>query len=190
MGDVQIVREWDAARGAFVTKAEESGSSSGGSLPSGAGSPVGAVTPSGVGALYVDTTNGTLYIAAGVTSADWVLVGGVASQTGEATGVMKNTSGAVLLLGGQDRDAQVTGTLAGLTSAFAQWNGNGEGLFLVGDGSDNYSLIWSANGTVTTLVDTSNTLKSPEGGITFPSQDPHVIGAWWDNNGTLTRSVG
>ena len=28
------------------------------------------------------------------------------------------------------------------------------------------------------------------GGIIFPSSDPGVAGAWWDNSGTLTKSSG
>lgn len=28
------------------------------------------------------------------------------------------------------------------------------------------------------------------GGIIFPSSDPHISGAWWDNSGTLTKSSG
>jgi len=28
------------------------------------------------------------------------------------------------------------------------------------------------------------------GGIIFPTSDPHIVGAWWDNAGTLTRSSG
>jgi hypothetical protein len=48
----------------------------GGGIPSGAGSPVGVVTPSGVGALYVSTAQDlyggpTLWQAIGVTAADW-----------------------------------------------------------------------------------------------------------------------
>lgn len=31
---------------------------------------------------------------------------------------------------------------------------------------------------------------TPNGGVVFPSADPHVAGAWWDNAGTLTRSTG
>ena len=30
----------------------------------------------------------------------------------------------------------------------------------------------------------------PYGGVIFPSADPHVAGAWWDNNGVLTKSAG
>ena len=42
----------------------------------GAGSPVGAVTPTAQGYLYQDTTNGALYVAIGATSAGWIAVGG------------------------------------------------------------------------------------------------------------------
>jgi hypothetical protein len=43
---------------------------------SGSGSPVGVVTPSGEGDLYVDNTTPALYQATGATSADWAVVGG------------------------------------------------------------------------------------------------------------------
>lgn len=38
----------------------------------GAGSPVGSVTPGIIGQFYFDTTNKTIYTATGLTSADWV----------------------------------------------------------------------------------------------------------------------
>ena len=53
---------------------------SGGGLPSwlmsGSGTPVNVVTPSQQGALYQDTTNGTLYEAIGASSDQWVALGG------------------------------------------------------------------------------------------------------------------
>lgn len=51
---------------------------------SGAGSPVGAVTPSGAGDLYVDTAGPTLWQATGVTDTDWQQVGNGGSQPGAA----------------------------------------------------------------------------------------------------------
>ena len=47
---------------------------------SGSGSPVGVVTPTGEGDLYVDATTPALWQANGVTSADWAVVGGGGSQ--------------------------------------------------------------------------------------------------------------
>lgn len=43
---------------------------------SGDGSPTGVVTPDGIGQLYVDTTNGGLYIATTLANDDWIIVGG------------------------------------------------------------------------------------------------------------------
>lgn len=48
----------------------------------GTGSPVGVVTPGGVGDLYVDDTTPALWQATGLTSADWTQVGGGGSQPG------------------------------------------------------------------------------------------------------------
>lgn len=42
----------------------------------GSGTPVGSVTPSGIGAQYLDSDTDTLYVATGVTSADWAATGG------------------------------------------------------------------------------------------------------------------
>jgi hypothetical protein len=36
----------------------------------------------------------------------------------------------------------------------------------------------------------SNGLTVGDGGIIFPTSDPLVAGAWWDNAGTLTKSTG
>ena len=36
----------------------------------------------------------------------------------------------------------------------------------------------------------TGTITSTTGGIIFPSADPGIAGAWWDNAGTLTRSAG
>lgn len=46
----------------------------------GSGSPVGVVTPGGIGDLYVDDTTPALWQATGLTSADWSQVGGGGSQ--------------------------------------------------------------------------------------------------------------
>lgn len=53
------------------------GSSGGGGGPpyqTGSGAPT--VVPASIGQLYIDTTNGTLFIASGVLAADWVMAGG------------------------------------------------------------------------------------------------------------------
>lgn len=168
----------------------DSGNQPGGSIPSGAGTPAGAVTPSGIGALYVDTTNGALYIASGVTSADWVGVGGVVASLGEVPGVVQRT-GELLFVGGADRDTPLNGTGAGITDAYAQWNGNSAGLYFNGNGTDGQqSLTWSNDAGGFTLITSAGTLTGGPGGIRFPSTDPHIVGVWWDNNGVLTKSTG
>jgi hypothetical protein len=45
-------------------------------MPPGSGSPVGVVTPTGIGYLYVDNTTPALWQAIGPTNADWVNIGG------------------------------------------------------------------------------------------------------------------
>ena len=32
--------------------------------------------------------------------------------------------------------------------------------------------------------------KITSGGVVFPTADPLIAGAWWDNAGTLTKSTG
>jgi hypothetical protein len=36
----------------------------------------------------------------------------------------------------------------------------------------------------------SNGLTVGDGGVIFPTSDPLIAGAWWDNAGTLTKSTG
>jgi hypothetical protein len=167
-------------------------SSHGGSQPSGAGSPVGVVTPSGIGSLYVNETDGTLYIASGATSADWVIVGGVtAGQTGEARGAGIDPTGRFIVLGGTDRDTPLNGPGLVLSDAYAQWNGNGAGLVIVGNGTDGeQALGWSNDAGSFNVVNSEGALGPPPGGIFFPTADPHINGAWWDNAGVLTKSAG
>lgn len=57
--------------------------------------PIGAVTPANPGVLYLDTTGGTAYLSIGVTSADWVQLGGV--QTDVATGAASDKASAALI---------------------------------------------------------------------------------------------
>jgi len=169
-----------------------SGGAGGGSLPSGAGSPIGAVTPDAIGDLYVNTTDGSLYIASGLTNLDWVIVGGVtAGNSGEARGAGIDNTGTFVVLGGVDRDTPLNGYAVVLSDAYAQWNGAAEGLSIIGNGvSGQQKLTWNNAAGVFDLVSSAGTINGPPGGIVFPTTDPHVLGAWWDNAGTLTRSVG
>ncbi len=36
----------------------------------------------------------------------------------------------------------------------------------------------------------SDGTASPSKGVIFPTSDPQIAGAWWDNAGTLTKSAG
>lgn len=72
----------------------------GGSVPvtAGDGSPVGVVTPTTIGALYLDTTNGGLYLAINTTNADWFGIATPASVSGIAgLNTADGTPGAVEL---------------------------------------------------------------------------------------------
>lgn len=55
----------------------------GGSGPAtGSGSPTGVVTPAdGIGSQYIDTTNGSLFVATGTTNTDWSVIGGKLSPS-------------------------------------------------------------------------------------------------------------
>ena len=85
---------------------------SGGSQPiTGDGSPVGVVTPSGPGVLYLDTTNGGLYISVGVTSADWQQVGGLLGGFSHIVGIYTGVNGTVQADNGPNASSQATATL-------------------------------------------------------------------------------
>lgn len=131
----------------------------GGALPSwfqsGSGSPVGAVTPSQIGAIYQDTTNGGFYEALGATSADWFGAGGdiPGLNDGTVAGTGFNGSGTKLRLIG---NTQV------LIADIAAQAGTGNGLAwdsTGGDGAQTLKLIlgsagqffwqWDAAGTFT-----------------------------------------
>jgi hypothetical protein len=101
------------------------GLSSGIVYQTGAGSPVDSVTPSQKGAFYQDLTNGGLYLARGTTVLDWVVVGPVSGNLGEATGVAVETNRHISILAGE-RDS--TSSTAYFGDAYSQWNGHGQGL--------------------------------------------------------------
>lgn len=37
---------------------------------------------------------------------------------------------------------------------------------------------------------TATNVLNANGGIKFPTSDPSIVGAWWDNAGVLTKSAG
>ena len=168
----------------------------GGSLPvptmSGAGNPTGVVTPVQVGVLYFDTTNGDLYISAADPNDDigWFHIAGHSnpdqSDPGSGAGLYTNNSGAGV--------AEVVGYRAGLTDPEGYQN-SGNGLYWRAnhgtDGTQELKVFVGADGAFTiSLADPNGTLGPADGGIKFPTSDPHVAGAWWDNAGTLTKSAG
>lgn len=57
----------------------------------GAGSPLGSVTPTGIGYLYFDTTNGAVWQAIGATDTDWTQVGGKNSDGSEGLDISQNS---------------------------------------------------------------------------------------------------
>lgn len=138
----------------------------GGSLPvpftSGDGPPIGVATPASIGAMYADTTNGALWVALGVTDADWRCVGGSDGDTNSGSGVFTTLAGGINVVAGSGGNAQMTG------------QGNGDG-YKYDDNADNNRIFGAS-------------VQVP--GVIFPSSDPHIAGAWWDNAGTLTRSTG
>jgi hypothetical protein len=121
--DSGVVRVAGAA-----TFTDPSNQPGGSTLPiqTGEGSPVATVTPTAAGYLYIDTTNGTIYQASGATNLDWIGVGNVAGNIGEATGLLLFGRSVYVLAG--ERDAPATSVYVG--SAYNQWNGHGQGLQL------------------------------------------------------------
>lgn len=167
------------------TDASDAPDGGGGSIPSGAGSPAGSVTPAGIGALYIDSTNGALWIAIGATSADWIIVGGVAANHNPKQGVY--TLGAINLVAAINADAVITDALAAA--------GSGNGIYWrtnsAPDGGQEMVVFVGAGGAFTVSVLANGVLDTSSGaGVKFPTADPHVAGAWWDNGVTLMRSAG
>lgn len=137
---------------------------SGGSLPSGwnlqagAGSPVGSVTPTAKGALYLATTSGALYLAVGVTSADWVGVGG---PTSDAMGVASSVVAILAAAAGQDALLTDMGAVVGSGNG-AYWNYDG-----AVDGEQNWRVVTGVAGAHNLDFDKDGALTvdgSPVGG--------------------------
>jgi hypothetical protein len=165
---------------------ENGASGGGGSVPSGTGAPLGSVTPSGVGALYVDDQDGGLYIAVGATSADWVQVGGGSIIAVPGVDV-RGPAGSVAVEAPEGFNVSLRdlGAHAG-TGNGLYWNYSG-GM----DGAQDAAVqVGSTGQHRVTLGDAAGTTTLAGGGLIFPSADPHIVGAWWDNGVTLMRSAG
>jgi hypothetical protein len=177
-----------AGKATFTDPANQPG---GGSQPvqSGAGSPVGTVAPTAKGYVYIDTANGAVFVAIGATNADWLKLGGVTASTGDAPGVSRDATGSQFMLGGDPNTPFAHNAV--LSDAYAQWNGNGDGLAWSGNGTDGEQALRLRTGSKETILgDLNATMTLGAGGVIFPAADPHIVGAWWDNAGTLTRSAG
>lgn len=135
---------------------------SGGSVPSGAGLPLGTVTPSGIGALYVDSTNGGLWIAVGATDADWLILGGSDGNAGSPGVSWATPTKNISVSAGAGGQAALTG-------------------------ADHFDGVYYDDTADSTQV-FGVSIQVP--GVIFPTSDPHIAGAWWDDAGTLTKSSG
>lgn len=126
----------------------------------GAGSPVGAVTPTGIGYRYTDTTSGALYEAIGVTSADWIGVGGPADPT--VPGVFVSSAIARLMAPSPSGQAFLTdvAAIAG-TENGVYWNAG------AADGSQTASVILGSAGQFQWFFDTDGSLQGSESGNPF-----------------------
>ncbi len=115
----------------------------------------------------------------------------------------------VLVVGGDPEGNHVTGTLvvspsdpsAGAVLAVVAGSGS-DGVALKatggGDAADGGAIAefysWDDFKVFSVASNGATQITGPvtvtTGGVVFPSADPHVAGAWWDNAGTLTRSTG
>lgn len=108
-------------------------------------SPDGAVTPSAVGQLLVDVTNGALYVSVGLTDTNWIAVGGVYPPTPphEIVGINTTPDGQISVLG--SGSVSTGGVYIGDVDAI---RGTGNGLSwvvgLTGDGSQRVDLYLDA----------------------------------------------
>lgn len=55
------------------------------------------------------------------------------------------------------------------------------------DGTEHIEVSQSGNMRTTPL---SSLRAMVAAALVFPTADPHIVGAWWDNAGTLTKSSG
>lgn len=171
--------------------------SGGGGIPvtftAGNGSPNGVVTSAVYGDLYCDTHNGALYVYVGDDApSPWVIASGDVDPSnvtdgGAPEGVGKSFGTNQLRIVGAAGKSVLLTDRAGLA-------GTGNGFFWndqnAADGSQRLVVVTGAGNKIVVLADANGTLGAPPGGIKFPTADPHIVGAWWDNAGTLTRSAG
>ncbi len=191
----QALNEFDT-RDIQAVRVSEGGGGNGGSLPiqTGVGSPVDTVTPTDTGYVYINTANGSIYQAIGPTNTDWIAFGATdgSINIGSVTGIVVSDDGnrLVALVAGE-RDTP--GATAYFTDAYSQWNGHGQGVVWqtgATEGEEHLDVTTGATGQHVLTQNGAGTLRLADGGIVFPLSDPGISGAWWDNNGVLTKSTG
>jgi hypothetical protein len=140
-------------------------------IQSGTGSPVGTVTPTAPGYLYIDTTSGApgLYFATGATNADWVGVSGFNSAAGvtaqaaadqinlenvAGNGVGINSAGQVSVTSGTGQPVHIAGQAVN------------DGLTTVDDGAGHTKLSFYGAATVTQPA----AITAPTGGVVIDTQ--------------------
>lgn len=171
-GDAQMFQKAD---GSFWTRAAdgtETQVGSGGSLPiqSGMGSPVGSVTPTAIGYLYLDLAVGATYQAVGATNGDWVLIGGRSAgfATGDEPGIGEISSGRPGIVGPGGSGAFITDTLAQA--------GSGNGLFWSTTGVDGAQSLQVSTGAggafFGTIQDANGRMAMPAGAGFFGHAAP------------------
>jgi hypothetical protein len=166
---------------------------SGGSQPewlmNGDGSPFNEVAPSQEGAVYVDTTNGGVYVAVGATSADWMQVGGITDPNAAAQprGVSADTGLGQVLLANDFDIASITdiAALAGTQNSI-QWDCSS------GDGAQRVFITLGALGNKLWrfLADGSTSFPGHVTMAALPTSDPASAGKLWNDAGTLKISAG
>lgn len=158
-------------------------------MPSGDGSPAGVVTPSSIGELYVDSTNGALFIAAGLTDADWYQVGG------NNPGGLLETPGLVVF--GGFGSSEVVGAQQSAVTDVNGSNDSGNGIYWNpnrgADGEQTAKVFTGPGGAFSTvLADAAGVMKPATGfdASNLPTVDPAVAGQVWNDAGTLKVSAG
>lgn len=144
------------------------------------------VTPTAIGELFIDTTDGGLYIALGLTSDDWVAVGG--GTDGTIVGVAAGPGDTTTLVGNSSGDVRITDAAAQVNhSNGITWRGGGA------DGDQSAFVQTGSTGQHTT------TLGDPDGNMTLaenliipnlPGTDPGVAGALFQTAGAVMVSAG
>lgn len=141
-------------------------------IQTGSGSPYGSVTPTQIGALYQDLSNGTVYAAISTENTSWVVVGGYYAQSsadtatagvGSATYSLGGKIGAVqYVLSGNPEVAAPAAGFVYIGDAYSNYNGFSLGFYWLPNGTDGQQVAklllgstgqfthkWNADGTYT-----------------------------------------